>query len=220
LDRLGSPPGRIVFAAVTGRWLRGLAGAYCRAARRRSSLRWQAISCSRYECIDVGPSPGDPWESRQFAVSAGLGKGDCLGVLPLARSPARASALARTTSGSRGSGGRTSCQRDSCRTLGRRVRICCTVSHLLGRPPHPVGAGGGQPGPGGRLFGQRYGFPPAWRVTRRCLPGGISRRGDLSPEGATGPTGVRCPGIRPSCRARAAASVRLAGPIMCAHRSR
>jgi hypothetical protein len=58
LDRVGPPPGRI---AVTGRWLRGLAGSYSRVARRRSSSRWRVISCSRYECIDVGPSPGDPW---------------------------------------------------------------------------------------------------------------------------------------------------------------
>ena len=60
LDRVGPPPGRTVLAAVTGRWPRGLAGRYCRAARRRSSRRWRAISCSRYGCIDVGSSYGDP----------------------------------------------------------------------------------------------------------------------------------------------------------------
>ena len=49
--------------------------------------------------------------------------------------PARASASARTTSGSRGSGGRTSGQGRSRRTPGRRIRICCTVSHLLNQPP-------------------------------------------------------------------------------------
>jgi len=75
----------------------------------------------------------------QFAVSAGRGERDCLAVLPLARSPARASALARTTSGSRGSGGRASCQGRSRRTLGRWIRICCTVSHLPGQPPIPWG---------------------------------------------------------------------------------
>jgi hypothetical protein len=130
LDRIGSPPGRTVFAAVTRRWPRGPAGPYCRAARRRSSSRWRAIAGSRYECIDLGLSPGDLWGFRQPAVSAGQGEGDCLAVLPLARSPARASALARTTSGSRGSGGRASCQGRSCRALGRWIRICCTVSHL------------------------------------------------------------------------------------------
>ena len=90
---------------------------------------------------------------RQPAVSAGQGEGDCLAVLPLARSPARASALARTTSGSRGSGGRASCQGRSCRALGRWIRICCTVSHLpvlISPVSHPSrGGNGGQPGPGG-----------------------------------------------------------------------
>jgi hypothetical protein len=51
--------------------------------------------------------------------SSGWGECDCLAVLLPARSPARAGALARTTSGSRGSGGRTSCQGRSRRTLGR-----------------------------------------------------------------------------------------------------
>src|SRR5262245_42427125 len=36
--------------------------------------------------------------------------------------------------------------------------------------------------------GKRYEFRPPWAVTRRCLLGGRSRRGDLSPEGATGPS--------------------------------
>ncbi len=153
LDRIGSPPGRTVFAAVTRRWPRGPAGPYSRAARRRSSSRWRAIAGSRYECIDLGLSPGDLWGFRQPAVSAGLGEGDCLAVLPLARSPVRASALARTTSGSRGSGGRASCQGRSCRALGRWIRICCTVSHLpvlISPVSHPSrGANGGEPGPGG-----------------------------------------------------------------------
>src|SRR6266851_690445 len=47
----------------------------------------------------------------------------------------------------------------------------------------------------------------ACRVEYRC-------RGDPSPEGATGQAGVRCQGIRPSCRARATASVRLAAPSL------
>jgi hypothetical protein len=60
LDRLGSRRGRTLLAAVTGRWLRGPAGACCRAARRRSCWCWRAISCNRYGCIDVSPSSGDP----------------------------------------------------------------------------------------------------------------------------------------------------------------
>src|SRR5690349_3937977 len=122
--------------------------------------------------------------SRQPAVSAGAGEGDCLVVLPPTRSPARASTLARTTSGSRGSGGRTSGQRCSRRTLGRWIRICCTVSHLLGRPSHLVGPVAGSPALVARLLRERYGSGSPWRVTRRCPPGGISRRGDRSPEGA------------------------------------
>jgi len=187
LDRVGSLPGRIVLAAGTGRWLRGLAGPYCRAARRRSSWRWRAICCSRYGCIDVGLSPGDPRESRQPAVSAGWGEGDCLAVLPPARSPARASALARTTSGSRGSGGRTSCQGRSRRTLCRWIRIRCTVSHLPGQPPMPGGRWR-QPGPGGPALrgtiriaarvGRHPKVPAGWNiavrrsVTRRCYRAG------------------------------------------------
>jgi hypothetical protein len=149
----------------------------------------------------------------------GPGEGDGLGVLP-ARSPARASALARTTSGSRGSAGRASCQRCSRRALGRGYGSAALC--LISSAGHPISWGpvAGSPAPVARLFGKRYGFSPAQGVTRRCLPGGISRRGDLSPEGVTWPAGVRCQGMRPSCRARAAASVRLAGPIMCAHRSR
>ena len=45
-----------------------------------------------------------------------------------------------------------------------------------------------------RLFGERYESWPPWGVTRRCLPGGMSRRGDPSPEGATGPAGVAVSG--------------------------
>jgi hypothetical protein len=47
----------------------------------------------------------------------------------------------------------------------------------------------GSPALVARLLRERYGFPPAWGVTRRCLPGGISLRGQLSPEGATGQAG-------------------------------
>ena len=64
------------------------------------------------------------------------------------------------------------------------------------------------------LFGERYGFGSPWRVTRKCLRGGIYGRSEPLPEGATGSAGVGCQGIRPSCRARAAASVRLAPPSL------
>src|SRR5262249_33513311 len=42
---------------------------------------------------------------------------------------------------------------------------------------------------GRRPFWERYEFGPPWGVTQRCLPGGMSLRGDPSPEGATGPAG-------------------------------
>lgn len=89
----------------------------------------------------------------------GPGECDCLAVLPPTRSPARASALARTTSGSRGSGGRTSCQGRSRRTPCRWIRIRCTVSHLLGQPPSWV-ADGGSPALLARLFGNDKGCRP------------------------------------------------------------
>jgi hypothetical protein len=37
--------------------------------------------------------------------------------------------------------------------------------------------------------GKRYEFRPPWGITRRCLPGGMSLRGDPSPKGATGQAG-------------------------------
>ena len=103
-------------------------------------------------------------KSRQPAVAAGREARGCLAVVLPARSPARASALARTTSRSRGSGGRASCQERSRRTLGRWIRIRCTVSHLPGQPPIPGEANGGQPGPGG----------PALRGTIR-IPAAVAR---------------------------------------------
>ena len=50
-------------------------------------------------------------------------------------------------------------------------------------------ASGTQPGPFGQLLRERYEFRLPWGVTRKCLPGGMLRRGDPSPEGATGPAG-------------------------------
>jgi hypothetical protein len=43
----------------------------------------------------------------------------------------------------------------------------------------------GSPALVARLFGERYEFGWPWGVTRKCLPGGMSRRGAPSPEGAT-----------------------------------
>jgi hypothetical protein len=126
----------------------------------------------------------------------GPGECDCLTVLP-ARSPARAGALARTTSGSCGPGGRTSCQGRSRRTMCRWIRICCTVSHLPGQPPIPWGRWR-QPGPIGPALREQYGLPPARGVTRRCRPGGISLCGDPSPEGATEPAGGGIRGSGPA----------------------
>ena len=80
---------------------------------------------------------------------------------------ARASALARTTSGSRGSGGRVSRQERSRRALGLWIRICFTViSSAMSGPGR---------GRGPALFADRsrgrYDPPPPWGVTRTCASG-------------------------------------------------
>jgi hypothetical protein len=134
----------------------------------------------------------------------GPGECDCLAVLPPVRSPARASALARTTSGSRRSGGRTSCHGRSRRALGRWIRIRCTVSHLPGQSPISWGPVAGSPAPLARLFWERYEGRPLRGVTQMCLPGGMSPRGDRSPEGATPPCRGRCAGL--TCLRRAVAA--------------
>jgi len=71
---------------------------------------------------------------------------------------------------------------------------------LISSAGHPIpwGPVAGSPALVAWLFGKRYGFPPAQGVTRRCLPGGISRRGDPSPEGVTWPAGVWCQGSGPA----------------------
>jgi len=213
LDRVGSLPGWIVRAAVTGRWLRGPAGPYCRAARRRSSSRWRAICCSRYGCIDVGLSPGDPWDPvSPLSRRAG---GNVTAWLFLRRRDLR-HGRAPWPGPHRGPAGRAAGRH----ARGARAGPCAggygsAALFLISPVSHPSrGPMADSPALVARLFGERYGLPRAWGVTRRCLPGGISRCGDLSPEGATGPTGGRCQGIRPSCRARAAASVRLAAPSL------
>src|SRR5580692_1760913 len=100
-------------------------------------------------------------QSRQPAAWAGPGEGDGLDVLPATRSPARASALARTTSGSRGSaaGPRASDARAGPSAGGYGSAALCLISSA--GHPIPREAGGGQPALVARLFGKPYGFPPA-----------------------------------------------------------
>jgi hypothetical protein len=220
LDRLGSPPGRPVFAAVTGRWLPGLAGAHCRAARagppraggRSLAAGTSALMWAPHQVIRGSPvsrpsrrawGKVTAWvffRQRDHRHGRAPWPGPHRGPAGRAGGPPASGARAGPSAGGYGS-----------------AALCLISSAGHSIPWGPVA---GSPALVAWLFGKRYGFPPAWGVTRRCMPGGISRRGDLSPEGATGPAGVRCQGIRPSCRARSAASVRLAGPIMCAHRSR
>ena len=140
---------------------------------------------------------------RQPAAAAGREERDCLVVVPPARSPARGSALARTTSGSRGSGGRASCQECSRRALGRWIRICCTV--LISPVGHPSrGPMAVSPALAARLIWERYEGRPPWGVTQRCPAGGMSRCADRSHEGATRPCCERCPGSTWPRRAAAA----------------
>jgi hypothetical protein len=98
-------------------------------------------------------------------VDVCLAGGDVEGQAEPARSPARASALARTTSGSCRPGGRTPCHRCSRRTRSQLKRICCTVSHLPDQPPRLRVADNGQPGRLAWLFGDgtdpgRHGASP------------------------------------------------------------
>ncbi len=162
---------------------------------------------------------------RQSAVPAGRGERDCPAVLLPARPPARASALARATSVSRGPGGSTSCQGRSRRTLGRWIRICATF--LISSAIHPSrGDDGGQPRPWepalrgpltarpGRPWGLfcegRYEPPPAVGVTRRCtarwnlLRRALARRCHriglpARARGARGSGPGFVPGLRPRC---------------------
>ena len=209
MDRVGSPPGRIVRGAVTGRWLRGPAGPYGRAARRRSSWRWRAISCSRCGCIDVGLSTGDPW--GPVSPPSRRAGGKVTAWLFFRRRDVR-HGQAPWPGPHRGPAGRAAgrhARGRSRRTLCRWIRIRCTVPHLPGQPPIP----------GGLWRSARPSWPGSFGNGTDCRlreasPEGVGRveyRGAAkpSPEGATGRLGTLS-GIRPSCRARAAASVRLA----------
>lgn len=79
---------------------------------------------------------------------------------------------------------------------GYESAALCLIS-LVSRPVQgrPIAA---SPARLAWLLGKRYGSGPPWRVTRRWRLGGVSPGGDRSPEGATGPAGRRCQGIRPT----------------------
>src|SRR5580693_7662929 len=117
------------------------------------------------------PAPGRPSvtgpDGLNSPASAGRGTATVWLVTRWRGWRARASALARTTSGSRGSGGRASRQERSRRALGLWIRICFTVISSA------------MSGPGSRedpaVFADRsrgrYGPAPPWGVTRRCASG-------------------------------------------------
>ena len=126
---------------------------YCRAARRTSSSRWRAIACSRCECIEVGLSSGDLWGFLQPAVSAARRECDCLAVLPPVRSPARRAPWPEPHLGPADRAG-------GPHAMGARAGASVggygsAALFLISPASHPIprGTDGGQPGPGGRLFG-------------------------------------------------------------------
>ncbi len=168
LDRVGSPPGRIVLAAVTGRSPRGPAGPRCRAARRKSSSRWRTISCSRYQCIGVGTSPGDP--CSPVSPPPGRARGKVTAWMFFRRRDHR-HGRAPWPGPHRGPAGRAAGPRASGARAGPSAggygsAALCLISSV---PPHPAG---------GR-----------WRTARPWWPGSSGNRTDsrlrrASPEGA------------------------------------
>jgi len=110
--------------------------------------RWRMSSSVTYGCTDMAATTGH--------LPTGV--------------RARASALTRTTSGSRGSGGRSSAQGCSRRARGLWVRIRFIVCHLLGRS---------LPGPGcwdavlvfGPVLPGTVRAGPRMGVTRKCARG-------------------------------------------------
>ena len=209
LDRMGSPPGRIVRAAVTGRRLRGPAGRYCRAARRRSSWRWRAICCSRYGCIDVGLSPGYPWDPvSPLSRRAG---GKVTAWLFFGRRDLR-HGRAPWPGPHRGPAGRAGGPPARGARAGRSAGGYGSAALFLISPvSHPSrGADGGRPGPGGPALrgtvripawvGRHPKVPARWNiavrraVTRRCYRTGWGAvSGDQAqlpgPRGGLGPVG-------------------------------
>jgi hypothetical protein len=206
LDRVGSPPGWIVRVAVTGRWLRGPAGRYCRAARRRSSWRWRAICCSRYGCIDAGLSPGDPWDP--VSPLSRRAEGNVTAWLFFRRRDLR-HGRAPWPGPHRGPAGRAAGRH----ARGARAGPCAggygsAALFLISLVSHPFRvAYGGSPALLARLFGNNKDCRPrgaspegAGRVEYRCaaighpkvLPGRLG--GDVR---GSGPGRVR--GLRPGC---------------------
>jgi len=174
--------------------LQGSSWPYRHADLRSSCSRWRAISCAIYGWMYKVLT----WQFRTDACRAGqpaaassrwhlaAGWTFMAGRTPSARSPqgpaltsrpvtgrwgcVRASALTRTTSGSRGSGGRTSHQEGSRGALGRWIRIRLTVCHLLGRSLQGQ-ADGSLPRLGGPVLRGRYEHAPGLGVTRKCPRG-------------------------------------------------
>ena len=98
--------------------------------------------------------------------------------------PARASVLARTISGSRGSGGSASPQERSRRALGFWIRIRFTViSSAMSGP----GRGGGGPALLADRSRGRYDPAPPWGVTRRWACGWNLPQPAAGHDSATGP---------------------------------
>jgi hypothetical protein len=205
LDRVGSPPGRIVRASVTGRWLRGLAGPYCRAARRRSSWRWRAICCSRYGCIDVGLSPGDPWDPvSPLSRRAG---GNVAAWLFFRRRDLR-HGRAPWPGPHRGPAGRAAGRH----ARGARAGPCAggygsAALFLISPVSHPSRvADGGSPALLARLFGNNKDCRPrgaspegAGRVEYRCAAIGHPKVLPGRPGGVRGSVLGRVRGLRPGC---------------------
>ena len=139
--------------------------------------------------------------SRQPAVSAGRGEGDCLAVLPPPRCPARASALARTASGSRGVG------RQDVMPGGARAGPCAggygsAALFLISPVSHPFRvAYGGQPGPVG---------PAPWGTVR--IAACVRRHPKVSAGWNIAARRGRHPKVLPAGWGRYQGSGRAAGP--------
>jgi len=137
LDRIVLPLEWVVPGAVAGRWLRGSAGPYCRAARPEFRACWRAISCITYGCIDVGPSPGDPPGGGTVSTPSRQAGGNVTAWLFFGRRDHQHGQAPRPGP-HRGPAGRSegpSCQGRSRRTIGRWIRIRSTV--LISSASHP-----------------------------------------------------------------------------------
>jgi hypothetical protein len=152
---------------------------------------WPVISMRPGADPGTRPAPGMPSVTGPDGVnplaSAGRGTVTARPVTCWRGLPARASALARTTSGSRGSGGRASRQERWRRALGFWIRIRFTViSSVMSGP-------GSWEGPA--VFADRsrgrYELVPPWGVTRRCACGWNLPQPAARHDRATGPDRAR-----------------------------